>query len=169
VKILIAEDDALFRRALQHLLSAEFEIITAEDGRIASTLLQQEDHPTLALLDWVMPGLTGPELCRELRASPSTAGIYVILLTARNSAADILAGLRSGADDYVTKPFQAEELRARVRLGSRILEMQAALAAKSVVLEETLARERLLQIQLTSPSERNRWPGAGLPPSHALK
>ncbi len=165
MKILIAEDDALFRRALQHLLSAEFEIITAEDGRIASTLLQREDHPTLALLDWVMPGLTGPQVCRELRANPSTAGIYVILLTARNSAADILAGLRSGADDYVTKPFQAEELRARVRLGRRILEMQEALATKSGILEETLARERLLQIRLDSPSERNRWPAAALTPA----
>ncbi len=128
MKILIAEDDVLFRRALQHLLSSEFEIITAEDGSAAAALLQQENHPMLALLDWVMPGLTGPQVCRELRANSATAGIYVILLTARNSAADILAGLRSGADDYVTKPFQAEELRARVRLGRRILEMQEAVA-----------------------------------------
>ena len=109
MKVLIAEDDALFRKALWHLLSTEFEITAVQDGHAAATLLQQEGHPALALLDWVMPGLTGPQVCRELRANPASAGIYIILLTARNSAADIVAGLRAGADDYVTKPFQAEE------------------------------------------------------------
>ncbi len=158
MKVLIAEDDALFRKALEQLLSSEFEITTVQDGTAASALLQQADHPMLALLDWVMPGLTGPEVCRELRANPTSAGIYVILLTARNSSADITAGLRSGADDYVTKPFQAEELLARVRLGRRILEMQETMDARSATLTETLAREQLLQTRLNSLPERNRWP-----------
>jgi DNA-binding response OmpR family regulator len=131
VRVLIAEDDALFRRALQQLLSVEFEITAVEDGDAAWEILQREDHPPLVLLDWIMPGLSGPQVCRNLRAKQATSGVYAILLTAKNSAADILAGLRAGADDYITKPFEAEELRVRVRLGRRILEMQAALAAKS--------------------------------------
>ena len=158
MKILIAEDDALFRKALQQLLSPEFEIIAVDDGPTAITALREENRPRLAILDWVMPGLTGPQMCRELRADPATANIYLILLTARNSAADIVSGLRAGADDYVTKPFQAEELRARVRLGRRILEMQGLVAVKSAALEDALARERQLQIRLTSQPERNRWP-----------
>jgi DNA-binding response OmpR family regulator len=145
VRILIAEDDALFRRALEQLLTAEFEIISVEDGVAAWVLLQEDDPPKMALLDWVMPGMSGPQLCRALRANPATAGTYTILLTARNSAADVAAGLRAGADDYVTKPFEAEELRARVRLGRRILELQDSLAAQASVLEDALGRERLLQ------------------------
>jgi DNA-binding response OmpR family regulator len=141
VKVLIAEDDAFFRRALQQLLSTEFETSVVEDGDAAWALLQKEDHPTLVLLDWIMPGLSGPQVCRELRANSSTAGIYVILLTAKSSAADIIAGLRAGADDYVTKPFEAEELRARVRLGRRILELQDALAEKSATPVATHVRE----------------------------
>jgi DNA-binding response OmpR family regulator len=145
VRVLIAEDDALFRRALEQLLTAEFEIISVEDGVAAWVLLQEDDPPKMALLDWVMPGMSGPQLCRALRANPATAGTYTILLTARNSAADVAAGLRAGADDYVTKPFEAEELRARVRLGRRILELQDSLAAQASVLEDALGRERLLQ------------------------
>lgn len=145
MRVLIAEDDALFRRALEQLLTAEFEIISVEDGVAAWVLLQEDDPPKMALLDWVMPGMSGPQLCRALRANPATAGTYTILLTARNSAADVAAGLRAGADDYVTKPFEAEELRARVRLGRRILELQDSLAAQASVLEDALGRERLLQ------------------------
>jgi DNA-binding response OmpR family regulator len=145
VRVLIAEDDALFRRALEQLLTAEFEIISVEDGVAAWVLLQEDDPPKMALLDWVMPGMSGPQLCRALRANPATAGTYTILLTARNSATDVAAGLRAGADDYVTKPFEAEELRARVRLGRRILELQDSLAAQASVLEDALGRERLLQ------------------------
>jgi DNA-binding response OmpR family regulator len=114
MKALIAEDEPVFRRLLQQSLSSEFELTITEDGATALASLQKEDAPALAILDWVMPEMTGLEVCRELRAHRQTAGIYVILLTARNSAADIVAGLRAGADDYVTKPVQAEELRARV-------------------------------------------------------
>jgi DNA-binding response OmpR family regulator len=131
MKALIAEDDPLFRRALEQSLSSEFDLSTAEDGTTALAMLKQTDGPALAILDWVMPGLTGPQVCREVRADPRTAGIYLILLTARNSAADIVAGLDAGADDYVTKPVQPEELRARVRLGCRIVELQDALTARA--------------------------------------
>jgi DNA-binding response OmpR family regulator len=148
VKVLIAEDDPFFRRLLQQVLASECEVCMAEDGTVAWAMLQQIDEPILAILDWVMPGMAGPQVCREARANPATAGTYLILLTARNSSADILAGLRAGADDYVTKPFDPEELRARVRLGRRIVELRQALSAREIALADALARERLLQIRL---------------------
>lgn len=148
VKILIAEDEPLFRTLLQQSLSSEFELTVTEDGNTALAHLREENGPVLAILDWVMPGMTGLEVCRQLRASRRTAGIYVILLTARNSAADIVAGLRSGADDYVTKPVQAEELRARVQLGCRIIELRAALKTEMGALAVALAREKLLLSRL---------------------
>ena len=144
MKALIAEDEPLFRKLLEQLLSAQFELTVTEDGHTALARLQEDDGPVLAILDWVMPGKSGLEVCRELRARRRTAGIYVILLTARNSAADILAGLRAGADDYVTKPVQAEELRARVQLGCRIIELRAALKTEMGALAVALAREKLL-------------------------
>ena len=87
MKALIAEDEPLFRKLLTQLLSSQFELTVTEDGTSALASLQKENGPVLAILDWVMPGLSGLEVCRELRAHRQTAGIYVILLTARNSAA----------------------------------------------------------------------------------
>jgi DNA-binding response OmpR family regulator len=156
VKLLIAEDEPVFRKILEQLLSPEFELTTTEDGPTALAGLQEENGPVLAILDWVMPGMTGLEVCRELRAHRKTAGIYVIVLTARNSAADIAAGLRSGADDYVTKPVQAEELRARVQLGCRIIELRAALKTEAGALAVALAREKLLLNRLALISERTK-------------
>lgn len=144
MKLLIAEDEPLFRKLLQQLLSPEFDLTVTEDGTTALARLREENGPELAILDWVMPGMTGIEVCRELRAQRRTAGIYVILLTVRNSPADIVAGLRTGADDYVTKPVQAEELRARVQLGCRIIELRAALKTEVRALAVALVRERLL-------------------------
>ena len=154
MKALIAEDEPLFRKLLEQLLSAQFELTVTEDGNTALARLQEDDGPVLAILDWVMPGKSGLEVCRELRARRRTAGIYVILLTARNSAADILAGLRAGADDYATKPIQAEELRARVQLGCRIIELRAALKTEVGALAVALARERLLLGRLALVPER---------------
>ena len=144
MKLLIAEDEPLSRKLLEQLLSPEFELTLTEDGATALARLREENGPVLAVLDWVMPGMTGIEVCRQLRAQRRTAGIYVILLTVRNSAADIVAGLRSGADDYVTKPVQAEELRARIQLGCRIIELRAALKIEVGALAVALAREKLL-------------------------
>ncbi len=144
MRALIAEDEPLFRKLLTQLLSSEFDLTVTEDGTTALEALQKENGPVLAILDWVMPGLSGLEVCRELRSHRQTAGIYVILLTARNSAADIVAGLREGADDYVTKPVQAEELRARVQLGCRIIELRAALKTEMGALAVALAKEKLL-------------------------
>ena len=148
MKLLIAEDEPVFRKLLQQLLSPEFELTVTQDGTTALAHLREENGPVLTILDWVMPGMTGIEVCRELRARRRTAGIYVILLTVRNNAADIVAGLRAGADDYVTKPVQAEELRARVQLGCRIIELRAALKIEVGALAVALAREKLLLSRL---------------------
>jgi DNA-binding response OmpR family regulator len=150
VRILIAEDDPFFRRLLQKLLATDFEVSTAEDGTSAWAMIQQSEQPLLAVLDWVMPGLAGPQVCREVRANPKTASSYLILLTGRNSSADILAGLRAGADDYITKPFEPEELRARVRGGRRMIELQQQLDAARAELQRTVLREQLLQTQLAA-------------------
>src|SRR5436190_4597108 len=87
VKLLIAEDDPFFRRNLEQLLGSEFEISTAADGNLAWIMLEQENGPRLAILDWVMPGMTGPEICRRVRTTPRVASAYLILLTDKNSAA----------------------------------------------------------------------------------
>jgi sigma-B regulation protein RsbU (phosphoserine phosphatase) len=152
MNVLIAEDDPFFRAILQQLLSAEYEVQTAADGGQAWFLLQQSEDPGMAILDWIMPGLTGPQLCRHIRNNAKIARNYVILLTSKNSPSDIIAGLEAGADDYVTKPFEAEELRARVRLGCRLLELQAKMQLKSQALDEALLREKLLQGRLRTES-----------------
>jgi DNA-binding response OmpR family regulator len=149
MKVLIAEDDIFFRKLLQQSLSSEFEVSVVEDGSKAWAILQQNDSPPLAILDWVMPKMTGLQICQEARANPRTASTYLILLTARNSAGDITAGLRAGADDYITKPVAPEELRARVRFGQRIVELQAGLQARSTALEDAITREQLLQTHIS--------------------
>jgi sigma-B regulation protein RsbU (phosphoserine phosphatase) len=156
MKALIAEDEPLFRKILQQLLSPEFDLTVTEDGAATLARLKEEDAPALAILTKFDAAVTvtGVEVCRELRAQRRTAGIYVILLTARNSAADIIAGLRAGADDYVTKPVQAEELRARVQLGCRIIELRAALKTEAGALAVALAREKLLLRRLALVPER---------------
>ena len=156
MKVLIAEDEPLFRKILSQLLSPEFELTVTEDGTTALARLQEENGPVLAILDWVMPGISGIDVCRCLRAQRRTAGTYVILLTARNSAADIVAGLRAGADDYATKPVQAEELRARVQLGCRIIELRAALKTEVGALAVALAREKLLLSRLALIPQRSQ-------------
>ena len=154
MKLLIAEDDPFFRRILEQLLGSEFEISSAVDGNMAWSVLEQKDGPRLAILDWVMPGMTGPEICRLVRTTPRVASAYLILLTDKNSAADITAGLRAGADDYLTKPFDPGELRARVGVARRIVELQTDLATQVLALEDALQREKLLQtrVSLLRPS-----------------
>ena len=107
--------------------------------------LQKQDSPRLAILDWMMPGLDGVEICRRVRATTPRKPPYLILLTARGSTADVVVGLQAGADDYVTKPFERDELKARVQAGARIVELQEALATRVIELEEALSRVKLLQ------------------------
>jgi two-component system cell cycle response regulator len=125
MKILIAEDDAMSRRLLQKTLErAGYEVQAVENGRLAQEELCRADGPRLALLDWEMPEVDGPGVCRAVRAREEKAYVYMIFLTSKESSEDKVAGLRSGADDYLTKPFHPEELKARLRTGLRILHLE---------------------------------------------
>jgi two-component system, cell cycle response regulator len=127
-KILIAEDDPVSRRVLQSfLVKWGYEVTIAVDGNQALRILQALDSPRLAVLDWMMPGLEGTQVCQRIREDSTRAYIYILLLTARGQKEDILKGLDSGADDYLTKPFDAQELRARLHVGQRILDLQDSL------------------------------------------
>jgi sigma-B regulation protein RsbU (phosphoserine phosphatase) len=146
VKILIAEDDMVSRVLLEAtLIKWGYEVTVACDGVAAWELLQSDDPPSLAILDWMMPGLDGLQICRKIRDIPTTTPPYLILLTAKGRREDIVTGLQAGADDYVTKPFDREELHARVQVGMRIIELQHSLADRVKALEEALARVKQLQ------------------------
>src|SRR5579859_1488632 len=124
-KILIADDDAVTRRLLEKTLgNAGYEVAVVENGHEALECLSRTHGPRLALLDWLMPGLNGVEVCREVRRHSEHPYTYIILLTARTSKEDVVTGLEAGADDYMTKPCDAEELKARLRAGERILKLE---------------------------------------------
>ena len=125
MKILIADDDAFSRRLVQKTLeSAGYEVLAVENGRSAAECLSSADSPRLALLDWVMPELDGLSVCREIRSRPNHPYIYMILLTSKESKEDMVTGFEAGADDYLTKPCDHEELKARLRTGQRLLQLQ---------------------------------------------
>lgn len=122
MKILIADDEALSRRLLEKTLErAGYEVTAVENGKQALEQLGKLEGPRLALLDWVMPELDGPGVCRAVRMRSEQTYVYMVLLTSKGSKEETVLGLESGADDYLTKPFNAEELRARLRVGERIL------------------------------------------------
>jgi sigma-B regulation protein RsbU (phosphoserine phosphatase) len=126
VRILIADDDRVSTMMLGRTLEKwDFEVVVSHDGTAAWQIIVGADPPALAIIDWMMPGLDGIELCRRIRATPLRHPLYVILLTARNSRQDLVAGLEAGADDYLTKPFDPDELRARIHVGQRTLELIA--------------------------------------------
>jgi len=146
MKILIAEDESVSRRLLQAALTKwGYEVVTAVNGKEAWAALQAPGAPHVAILDWLMPELDGVEVCRFVRAEPSLRTAYLILLTSRTGKEDLIAGLEAGADDYVTKPFDHGELKARVQVGARIVKLQAELAVRVQELEAALAREQQLQ------------------------
>jgi len=165
MKILVAEDQSVSRHILvANLRKWGYDVTACEDGTRAWEALQGEEAPQLAILDWLMPGMDGIEICRQIRRSPRTRSIYLILLTARRGQEDKIQGLQAGADDYITKPFNREELRARVQVGIRVLELQGALAQRVRQLEEALSRVKTLQGLLPICSyckkirdDRNYW------------
>ena len=134
------------RRVLETtLLRWGHEVLVTRDGVQAWDELQKEGAPRLAILDWMMPGLDGPEVCRRLRKMNSQKPAYLILLTAKGRKEDIVTGLGAGANDYLTKPFDREELRARVEVGAQVVELQASLAERVRELEEALALVKQLR------------------------
>lgn len=146
MRILVADDGRIDRYLLEQLLHrGGHEVVAVEDGIAALNTLQQADAPPMALLDWMMPGITGIEVCRQAREHPTARSTYIILVSARDTKDDIATALREGANDFVVKPFNATELEARVNVGVRTVELQQALAARVRELEQALALVRQLQ------------------------
>ncbi|MBI5017507.1 MAG: response regulator [Deltaproteobacteria bacterium] len=146
MRILIAEDDPTSRRVLEAVLARwGHEVVSTADGDEAWARLQEPEAPKLAILDWMMPGKDGVELCRLVRARGDDEPTYVILLTALGTKSDVVQGLDAGADDYLTKPFDKDELRARIRVGERVLELQSALALRVRELEDALGQVKTLR------------------------
>jgi DNA-binding response OmpR family regulator len=139
--MLVADDDPVLRRLAQATLQrAGYTVQATGDGEAALRALQGSDPPLLAVLDWIMPGMYGVEICRQLRAGPMAIRPYVILLTSKRRSQDIVEGLAAGADDYIPKPFTVEELRARVQVGTRIVTLQLQLQERVRALEAALSQ-----------------------------
>jgi two-component system NtrC family sensor kinase len=139
MKILIAEDDPVSRRLLQSYLERwGHEVVTAQDGAAAWALFQSGDFP-IVISDWMMPELDGLELIRRVRSFPRPGYVYAILLTARAQKEDIVQGMEAGADDFLTKPFDRDELRVRLRAGERIIHLEQSLAEQNRALREAQA------------------------------
>jgi CheY-like chemotaxis protein len=146
MKLLVADDDPISRELLRCTLTQwGYDLAVCVDGDQAWQELSGPDAPTVAILDWMMPGMDGLELCRRLRNTPTWPSIYLILLTANNRPDQIAAGLEAGADDYIVKPFHHEELRARIRAGIRIVELHQALQERVRQLEAALSNVKQLQ------------------------
>jgi DNA-binding response OmpR family regulator len=146
MRILIAEDDPTSRRVLElMLLRWGHQIIVTKNGTEALAEFQKEDAPSLAILDVMMPELSGLDVCRRIRQMPTSTPPYVILLTAMQEKDDVVAGIEAGANDYLVKPFHREELRVRIGVGVQIVELQQSLAARVKELEAALAQVKQLQ------------------------
>ena len=148
MKILIADDQPLDRSVLR--LSLEkwgYDIVEAKDGTEAMRILEGDDGPSIAVLDWMMPGLSGPDICREIRRQDRPLYTYIILLTSKEGKDDLVEGMKSGADDYVVKPVNMHELQVRIRAGKRIIDLQ----------EELIATREELRVQATRDFLTGAW------------
>lgn len=147
MKILIADDSIVSRHLLEATLHKwGYEVAVACDGIEALEMLKQEHAPTLAILDWMMPGLTGPEVCRRLRQRAREPYTYILLLTSRSQKEDLIEGMESGADDYITKPFDQHELQVRLRAGTRLVDLQAELMSAREALREQATKDALTHL-----------------------
>lgn len=148
MNILIAEDNTVSRRLLETRLTKwGYEVISVEDGSEAWEVLQGEDPPRLAILDWMMPKMDGVQVCRKVRKGPKEPYIYILLLTAKDEKSDLVEAMEAGADDYLTKPFEPDELKVRLRAGKRIIELQ----------QEVISTREALRIQATHDSLTGLW------------
>lgn len=148
LRVLIADDDAVSRRLLQAALShAGYKPIIVVDGLQAISALQQPDAPRLLVLDWMMPRMDGLQVCRAIRQRATGPYVYIILLTANDKTEEVVQGLEAGADDYLRKPFNAQELQARLRTGRRILQLQ----------DQIIFANETLRAQATHDSLTGLW------------
>jgi two-component system, cell cycle response regulator len=144
MRVLIADDSLVMRRLLEATLENwGYEVVSAQDGAEAWNVLQSEDAPNLAILDWIMPVFTGPEVCQMVRQLSRISYTYILLLTSKSQREDIVEGMGAGADDYVVKPFDRHELEVRLRAGRRIVELQAELLRAQNALREQATRDSL--------------------------
>lgn len=146
MKILVVDDDAVSRRMLAAILQRwGHEVMEAADGEEVMRLFEGDAGPKVMVLDWMMPGLDGVEVCRRLRSGSRHAGVYIILLTAKGGKADIAKGLDAGANDYIVKPFDLVELHARLNVGIRVIELQERLKDEVARLQDALSHVKTLQ------------------------
>ncbi len=146
MKVLVAEDDLVSRRILEKCVTSwGYEVLLAEDGLQAWEIIQTTPDIGISILDWMMPGLDGTELCRKIRSLSGRHYTYIIMLTAKVQREDLLTGLSAGADDYLTKPFDHDELRLRLLNGERIVRLEGSLAAKIEELQDALNHVDRLQ------------------------
>jgi DNA-binding response OmpR family regulator len=149
VVVVIAEDDPVSRRLVTAVVeNGGFSTIVTSDGEEAIAALREWDQPCVAVIDWMMPGMDGPALCRQTKASGKS--VYIIMLTARGSKEDIVQGMDNGADDYMSKPFDWDELLARIRAGVRQLESELALNARIEELNSAVRETKVIKFQLAA-------------------
>ncbi|HEV2493063.1 MAG TPA: diguanylate cyclase [Terriglobia bacterium] len=153
MRILIAEDDPVSRRLLEAFLSRwGYDVVSARDGAEAWELLQRENAPTLAILDWMMPGMDGVQVCRKTRERVSQPYVYILMLTAKDRKQDLVQGIEAGADEYMIKPFDAHELKAHLLAGKRILDLQ----------EQLIRAREELRVQATHDLLTGLWNHASI-------
>lgn len=146
MRVLIADDDAVTSHRLKKLADGwGYETVLTTDGPSTLSALDGAGAPRLVLLDWMMPGMAGPQICQTLRQRGENEGVYVIMLTARDAHADMVAGFDAGVDDYLVKPFDADELRGRLKAGARIVDLQMRLAANLAALTAAMTNIKTLK------------------------
>ncbi|PYK97703.1 MAG: response regulator [Verrucomicrobia bacterium] len=146
MKILIAEDDPVSNEMLRILLKQwGYEVVATRNGPEAWQALQERDAPALAILDWQMPELDGVEVCRRVRLRAELKHVYLLILTSMSRPDEIVTGLEAGANDYIIKPFKAPELKARLNVGVRMVELQLELAERVTELEKALSEVKQLR------------------------
>jgi two-component system, cell cycle response regulator len=144
MKVLVADDEAVSRRLIESSVRRwGYDAVVATDGLEASQILHSPDAPKLAILDWMMPGLDGIELCQELRKCEGDAYSYILLLTGKHNKSDVVQGLEAGADDYIVKPFEPQELKVRLHTGKRVLCLLEQVKAAREALRELASRDPL--------------------------
>ncbi len=147
MKILIADDSIVSRHLLEATLRKwGYDVMVACDGAEALELLQREDAPALIILDWMMPGMTGVEVCRRIRQRDGEPYTYILLLTSKSQKEDLIEGMEAGADDYITKPFDQNELQVRLRAGTRLVDLQAQLLKAREDLREQATKDSLTRL-----------------------